>query len=140
MALMEKKTIYVSEFDFDRLYGLVEGADPGIRDKAHLLQLKEELEQGEVIPPEEIPEDVVTMNSRFRLEDLDSAKQFDYTLVFPHQADFSKNRISIMAQIGVALIGCKVGDTVSWKTQAGERRFKIVSILYQPESSGDFHL
>ena len=137
---MEKKTIYVSEFDFDRLYGLVESADPNIRDKTHLMQLKEELEQGEVLEPTEIPDDVITMNSKFRLQDLDSKESSDYTLVFPHQADFSKNRISILAPIGVALIGCRVGDTVAWKTQAGQKRFKIMKILYQPEAAGDFHL
>ncbi len=137
---MEKKTIYVSEFDFDRLYGLVESADPNIRDKKHLVQLKEELEQGEVIEPADIPGDVITMNSKFRLEDLDDGAQAEYTLVFPHQADFSKNRISILAPIGVALIGCRVGDTVAWKTQGGQKRYKIMDILYQPEASGDFHL
>ena len=137
---MEKKTVYVSEFDFDRLYGLVEATSPNARDKNHLLQLKEELEQGEVIPPEEIPGDVITMNTRFRLQDLDSKALSDYTLVFPHQADFSKNKISILAPIGVALIGCKVGDTVAWKTQHGEKRYTIIEILYQPEAAGDFHL
>lgn len=137
---MERKIIYVSEFDFDRLYGLVESTDPNLRDKQHMAQLKEELEQGEVLPPEEIPGDVITMNSRFRLKDLDNGNLSDYTLVFPHQADFSKNKISIVAPIGVALIGCKVGATVSWKTQSGEKRFKIMKILYQPEASGDFHL
>ena len=137
---MEKKTIYVSEYDFERLYGLVESVGPNVHDKEHLSQLKEELEQGEVLEPADIPDDVVTMNSRFRLQNLDDGGQIDYTLVFPHQADFSKNKISILAPIGVALIGCKVGDTVSWKTQAGQKRFKILEILYQPEASGDFHL
>lgn len=136
---MEKKTIYVTEFDFDRLYGLVESADPNIRDKTHLMQLKEELEQGEVIEPAEIPDDVITMNSKFRLQGEDGAHS-DYTLVFPRHADFSKNRISILAPIGVALIGSKVGDTVTWETQAGQKQFKILKILYQPEASGDFHL
>lgn len=136
---MEKKTIYITEFDFDRLYGLVESADPNIRDKTHLLQLKEELEQGEVIEPVDIPNDVITMNSKFRGLDQEHGTQSDYTLVFPHQADFSKNRISILAPMGVALIGSKVGDTVAWKTQSGQKRFKILEILYQPEASGDFH-
>lgn len=136
---MEKKTIYITEFDFDRLYGLVESTDPNVRDKTHLLQLKEELEQGEVIEPVDIPNDVITMNSKFRVLDQENGIQSDYTLVFPHQADFSKNRISILAPMGVALIGCKVGDTVAWKTQSGQKRFKILEILYQPEASGDFH-
>jgi regulator of nucleoside diphosphate kinase len=137
---MEKKTIYITEYDFDRLYGLVESASPNLRDKKHLLQLKDELEQAEVIAPVEIPADVITMNSRFRLEDLDSKELSDYTLVFPHQADISKNKISILAPIGVSLIGCKVGDTISWKTQTGQKKYKIIEILYQPEASGDFHL
>jgi regulator of nucleoside diphosphate kinase len=80
------------------------------------------------------------MNSRFRLKDLDDGEESDFTLVFPHQADFSKNKISVLAPIGVSLIGCKVGDSVSWKTPAGQKRYKILEILYQPEASGDFHL
>lgn len=137
---MTKKTIYITEFDFDRLYGIVESANPNIRDKEHLRQLTEELEQAVVVSPEEIPGNVITMNSQFRLRDMDTEEETDYTLVFPHQADLEKNKVSIFAPIGVALIGCKVGHMVAWKTRNGQKKFKIIKILYQPEAAGDFHL
>jgi regulator of nucleoside diphosphate kinase len=137
---MAKKIIYISEFDFDRLYGIIESASANIRDKEYLKQLTEELEQAEVVSPEEIPKDVITMNSQFRLRDMDSKQETDYTLVFPHQANLENNKVSILAPIGVALIGCKVGHTVSWKTPNGQKKFKIIKILYQPEAAGDFHL
>jgi regulator of nucleoside diphosphate kinase len=61
-------------------------------------------------------------------------------LVFPSEADFDRGRVSILAPIGTALIGYRVGDTVEWKVPSGRRRLRIEEVLYQPEAAGDFHL
>jgi regulator of nucleoside diphosphate kinase len=61
-------------------------------------------------------------------------------VVFPSEADSEQGKISILAPVGTALLGYRVGDTVEWKLPGGLRRLKIERILYQPEAAGDYHL
>lgn len=89
-----------------------------------------------MISPMDIPEDVITMNSKVSFKDLDSAKIMTYSLVFPKDADIALNRISILAPIGTALIGHSVGDTIIWRVPAGLKKLKVETILYQPGAAG----
>lgn len=135
-----KPGIYITEFDLDRLQALIQQANPQSRDKHHLQKLSEELERAEIVSPEEIPHDVITMNSKIRLKDEDTGEEITYTLVFPRYADIQNRKISILAPIGTALIGYRVGDIIEWNVPAGLRRLKVEEILYQPEAAGDYHL
>ena len=63
-----------------------------------------------------------------------------YHLVFPDSANVNQGKISILAPIGTALLGYKVGDIVRWKVPAGLTELKVEGILYQPEAAGDYHL
>jgi len=60
--------------------------------------------------------------------------------VYPSFANPAKNRISILAPIGMALLGYQTGDVVEWKVPAGMRRLKIEEVLYQPEAAGEYDL
>lgn len=136
-----KRRIYVTEFDMKRLEKLIEllheFAD---RDKKHLQELEDELGRAKVVAPREIPRNVVTMNSRVLVRDLSSNEEVEYHLVFPGGADVHQNKISILAPIGTALIGGRVGDVVEWQVPAGIVRFRIEEVLYQPEAAGDYQL
>ena len=142
---MKKKTdernIYITSFDMSRLEELLEVAsDFSTRDNKHLGELANELLRAEVVDSKDIPPDVITMNSKIRLMDLDSKEDRIYTLVFPLEANVDENKISILAPIGTAMLGYHVGDTIKWQVPAGARRLKVKEILYQPEAAGDFHL
>ena len=84
-----------------------------------------------------MPPDIVTMNSRIRLTDLDSAEELVYTLVYPAEADYAAGKISVLAPVGTALLGERVGNEIVWDVPGGTRRLRIEELLYQPESSGD---
>ena len=137
-----KRTIQVTESDMNRLEKLLEMLedDPKVRDKDHLMLLDDELRRAKVVDSRNIAGDVITMNSRIRVRDLDTDKETVYQLVFPGEADVSQNKISILAPIGTALIGYRVGDTVQWKVPSGEKRLRVEEVVYQPEAAGDFHL
>ena len=137
---LEKRTVYITESDLARLRMLIQEANPQSRDKRHLQELAEELEQGEVVSPTEIPDNVITMNSKVRLKDMDTGEEVIYTLVFPHNADIQRQKISILAPIGTALIGYRAGDIIEWNVPVGVKRLKVEEILYQPEAAGDYHL
>ena len=137
---MDRPDIYITEFDRTRLKAILESPSFQTgRDREHLADLANELEKAHVIKPEELPADVVTMNSKVRVRDMQSGETKDYTLVFPHQADISQDKISVLAPIGTALLGYRAGDTIELTVPDGKRVLKVESVLYQPEASGDFH-
>jgi len=103
--------------------------------------LQTELDRAKIVKPEDIPPDVVTMNSTvlFRIEP--SGKEFALTLVYPSENDLSANKISILAPVGSALLGLREGDRISWpKPGGGLLQVCVLKIVYQPERSGDFQL
>ena len=138
---MGERTIYVTEFDRKRLSNLLNVAgSQNEKDRDYLTRLENELEWAQVVSPQAIPGDVVTMNSQTRVRDLDSSEEMVFTLVFPAEADYVRGRLSVLAPIGTALLGYRAGDTVELEVPAGVRRLKIEQVLYQPEAAGDFHL
>jgi regulator of nucleoside diphosphate kinase len=133
--------IYITEFDSRRLRELINvAADFGDkRTLQYLDELSDELDQADLVRPEEIPNDVITMNSTFRLQNLDNGEEAVYTLVFPADADSLRGKISVLAPIGTAVLGYRVGDTVEWDVPAGLKRLTVKEIVYQPEAAGDYH-
>jgi regulator of nucleoside diphosphate kinase len=140
METKSDRTICISEYDLDRLQKLIDHANPQGRDLDHLQELEQELERGVVMSPREIPDDVITMNTKVLLKNLDTGETVEYQLVFPHNANIEERRISILAPIGTALLGYRVGDTIEWKVPAGVKRLKVEKILYQPEAAGHFQI
>ena len=71
-----EREIYVTEFDKMRLTELVQvAAEFGRQDKEYLSVLEGELDRSKVLPSKDVPKDVVTMNSRVRVRDLDSEEE-----------------------------------------------------------------
>ena len=138
---MRKRSIHMTKFDLERLGELLSVAsDFSYRDRADLRELEAEMSRAKVVDPKKVPADVVTMNSKVRMTDLDSQKELVYTLVFPKDADFDQGRISVVSPVGTAILGYRVGDTIEWNVPAGKKRLRIEELLYQPEAAGDFHL
>ncbi len=134
---MKTRTIYITEKDHRRLIPILEKLKEA-RDDVRVL--REELEHARIVPPEEVPPDVITMNSKARLRDLDTGEVMTYTLVYPRDARVEEDRISVAAPIGTAMLGQRVGDEVEWQVPAGALRLRVEEVLYQPEAAGDFHL
>ena len=103
-------------------------------------ELQAELNRARVVPQDSVPADVVTMNSTVTLRDLDTSEIETYTLVYPDRADIANDQLSILAPIGTAILGYRVGDELRWRVPEGWRRLKVEQVDYQPERVGDFHL
>lgn len=138
---MEERTIYITEYDLERLRKLIaEARRVDRRGNEYLDNLEAELARGQVVAPTQVPPDVVTMNSKVHLVDLDTHEEMVYTLVFPQDADRTQSKLSVLAPIGTAILGYRVGDTFTWPVPDGVRRLRVKKVLYQPEASGDYHL
>lgn len=126
--------------DMERLRTIVERALESSR-AAAAEQLELELDRAMVVPQGQMPPDVVTMRSRVLFEDMETGRRREATLVYPDEASMDQSKVSILAPVGVALLGLKVGDTIEWPLpNARLARLRILEVLYQPEAAGDFHL
>ena len=96
--------------------------------------------RGTVVTPDSVPKGVVTIHSLVRVRDPRSDESETYTLVYPDEADINEGKLSVLAPLGTALLGARVGKVVQFDAPAGPRRLKVEKILYQPEAAGDFHL
>jgi len=138
---MSKKLIYITNNDMKRLRELIMVAKEfGNKDKKYLRDLEDELDKGEVVNSRDIPDNIITMNSKVRLRDINTQKEMICWLVFPDDSNADQGKISILAPIGTALLGYKVGDIIEWKVPAGLTKLKVEEILYQPEAAGDYQL
>jgi regulator of nucleoside diphosphate kinase len=97
-------------------------------DREHLADLEHELDRANVVEAELLPGDRVAVNSTVRVRDLDSGVAHDYTLVWPSHADAAKRRISVLAPMGTALLGCRAGDRLEWQMPGGLVRLRIEEV------------
>lgn len=138
---MSERNIYITAQDMDRLRDLLRTTkDPFGQDRPHLETLRAELDRARIVTLAALEADVVTMNSAVRIREGTGDRETLVTLVFPENASTEANRISVIAPLGAALLGYRVGDRVSFKVPTGTRTCEIVEVVYQPEAAGDFHL
>jgi regulator of nucleoside diphosphate kinase len=137
---MPKRKIIITQCDYEYLEELLSSEFTQAIGPADYLQgLEAELARAEIVDPKRVPKNVVTMNSTVKLRDLDTKEIETYTLVFPEQADIANNKLSVLAPVGTAILGQRVGDVLRWRVPSGWRRLKVERVLYQPERAGVFH-
>lgn len=130
--------IIVSSLDMERLEQLLDSlpaAQAGTREA-----LFEELARAELVEPEDMPPDVVTMNSRVRFVLDHGQEEFDMALAYPKDVNGAGDKLSVLTPVGNALLGLKVGDSIDW-TRPDGGRFEVTvrEIVYQPERAGELH-
>lgn len=129
-----KRKLIISNDDHDQLNILLcSRLALAFGDRVHLQSLRDELNIAKLVPSEDVPPDVVTMNSTVRIRDVHSHEIDTYTLVYPQDADIAEGKLSILAPIGTAILGYRVGDLVQWQVPSGQVRFRIEELVFQPE-------
>ena len=132
----KKRTkIFISEKDYDALTSLLQSGIIYKRDSEFVGDLEEELARAVVVDTASIPDDVITMNSTFCLRNLDTDQVQTFTLVYPQHADISQGKLSILAPVGIAVLGYRVGDAIEWKVPSGNRRFRVESVRSRVDAS-----
>lgn len=138
---MGKRTIYITVQDAARLREWLRvSARRHDKDRENLDILRRELERARLVQPDEVPATVVTMHSQVLLVDCGSNQETRCTLVFPEDALAADERISVLAPLGAAILGCRVGDIIPFRSPGGWRTVRIAEVLYQPEAAGHFRL
>lgn len=135
--MSELPSIKVTSLDLERLETLLGCLCPHSHPQAPRLQA--ELARAEVVAPEHLPFDVVSMNSRVRFRTSDTEQEFECALCYPADVDDQADGISILAPIGSALLGLSVGQSITWPLAEGRlTEVEIIEVSYQPERVGEF--
>src|SRR5688500_18329120 len=115
-----RPAIFVTDADARRLAFLLDaGRRNPEHDHAHLRELRAELERAIIVAPEDVPPSVVMMYSVVQVLDVDDGERREVTLVYPHDAEPARGRVSVLAPLGTALLGYRKGDELEWLMPGG---------------------
>lgn len=133
--------IVLTQFDHTRLQGLVRV----LRERSgvnvwNLDALESGLTRARTVAPDSIPSDVITMNSKVTLRDLATSELISLTLVFPDGCARDQQRVPVLSPLGLALLGCRVGDVVEHNKPDGTQKLLVEKLDYQPEARGNFFM
>ncbi|HTN66919.1 MAG TPA: nucleoside diphosphate kinase regulator [Burkholderiaceae bacterium] len=129
--------IIISSFDLERLEHLLESDK--YRNLPGIDALQSEIDRATIVAPEEVPPNVITMNSSVKFIDDATGTEYRLSLVYPGQTDVP-DAVSVLAPVGSALLGLSVGQSISWQAPGGrELRLRVLDVTYQPEASGEFN-
>jgi transcription elongation factor GreB len=87
------------------------------------------LEQVILVDPATQPGDTVLFGATVSVEDEDGEPHI-FTIVGEDEADIAANKVSWVSPLARALIGHKVGESVTWLRPAGNQVLEITNIHY----------
>ena len=132
--------ISISSLDLERLERLLDSPAASTTERTQLDRLLRELERAEVLEPQQVPATLVTMNSTVRCREQASGREYQLTLVYPHDLDGHSDKVSVLAPLGSALLGLSVGQAIDWPAPGGQQlRIEVLELLFQPEAAGHYH-
>lgn len=126
--------IVISANELAHIEALAAGAmqrNPALADR-----LLDEIGRARIVKSEKMPANVVTIGSAVTYRDETTGQEKTVTLVYPENADISRQQVSIMTPIGVALLGLSEGAAFYWDTRDDQRRTLTVICVDQPPAKG----
>jgi regulator of nucleoside diphosphate kinase len=105
-------------------------------DAQHIAAIRARLESASVASTDQLPADVVTLDSQVCVRDLTSGRTFVWTVILPADEDVENSARSPLSWSGATLLGRREGDEFEWLTRAGSRRVRIESVMFQPKVAG----
>ena len=92
------------------------------------------LEHARIVPTHGIPPDVITMYSLVLCIDLQTRERQMVRLVYPADVPADEADISVLASLGMALLGASAGQEIKVEHSDGSvRHLRVAEVLYQPE-------
>lgn len=102
-------------------------------ERQYAVFLADELASSVVIVTDHVPPDVVRINSRVRLRDTVANKDRIYTLVLPQEARGEDDHVSVLAPLGAAILGRRVGDNIQVRAPSGLRTLRLDGVWQNQE-------
>ena len=93
-------------------------------------ELEEVLSSVEVIDPASLSGNNVKFGAHVTLVDEETDKESAYQIVGVYEADIKQAKLSVSSPLAKALIGKKVGDSISVPAPGGDRTYEILAVKY----------
>jgi len=98
--------------------------------EGRIQELEEIVGAAEVIDPASLSGEHVKFGAHVRLIDEETEKEANYQIVGVHEADIKVGRLSVSSPLAKALIGKKIGETVSVPAPGGDRTYEILGVRF----------
>lgn len=127
---------FLSKNDHQRILSTLEVSAQAAAVQPSILEIiRKTLSKAKKIDQNQVPQDLITMNSKFVLKDLGNAEAFQFTLVYPD--DYTENapangKLSLFSAHGSAVLGARVGEVVRWEINGMDKYLRVQELLYQP--------
>ena len=126
-------TVIVSETDREALYAVATSALKNSRIAPAASNVLREIYRAEIVPDDQLPRNVVAVNSCVDVRDNVAGANRRIVLVLPGETNSKPNAVSVLSPLGAALIGLSEGSSVEWCTASGDRR--NITVLRSTPSS-----
>jgi regulator of nucleoside diphosphate kinase len=90
--------------------------------------LLDQLKKASQVLRKKLPEDIVSINRRVTYKDHIKNEEKTILLVGPDKVKTSKNKISVLSDEGIAMVGYKVGDIIEWPAKKGNLKLEILKV------------
>jgi len=134
-SLSTRPKIILGETDAERLSALAMRAEPSSPVAANMLL--DELERAQVRPDDQVPADVVGMNSTVEFIDEAHDNRRTVQLVYPADADIAAGKVSVLTPVGAGLIGLSPGQSILWPDRDGRKRSLKILQVTRPRVPAD---
>ncbi|MFT4175978.1 MAG: GreA/GreB family elongation factor [Luteolibacter sp.] len=124
-------TYFLSEKDYSLLSQLLHNQIPGLFPVPAAINALTTLLAKSTRYSSEAPEndECVGLGDRVALvSPSDPTDSYEPSIVLPAEANPDDDRLSILTPIGLAVMGRRKGDIVTWETPRGTRRMKISAV------------
>lgn len=133
------RKIYITNSDKNKLLKIISNYEyEDLKSRQSIKDIEVEINRADVTSPEQVPSNVITMNTKVRLLIGDTEEEI--TLVYPSEADILNNKISVLSPVGTAILGYCEGSIIEWKVPNGIVQIEVKKILFQPEAEKLYEL
>jgi transcription elongation factor GreA len=98
--------------------------------EGRIAELEEIVSSAEVIDPAGLSGEHIKFGAHVWLVDEETERESTYQIVGVHEADIKLGRISVSSPLAKALIGKKVGDTVSVPAPGGDKSYEVLGVRF----------
>ena len=139
MTTTSANKVMILQEDYNILTAYIKGTRPpgNVHEKQPGRSLSEEMENAIILSKHEFPGDVIRLNSTAIIKDLATNRVMTITIVLPSEADIKKNKISVLAPLGTALLGYRKNQQIQWQLPAGTKNFLVMEVYHSSSVEGN---
>jgi len=129
--LIDLKACMITDGNRQRLGTLLRAARrDGRVAKLILDRLEEKLELSMAAADGDIPNDLVVMNSQFRVRYRDDGQTAQLMLVYPDAANSTGECVCVFSPLGCELLGRQVGESIQFEAAGCTRQLQLTDVLF----------